>query len=422
MRTRTRDRRGRAVGDPAARRGAADANVRLDGRASTSGSTRATCSSRACHSRRGRAPSAAKQQFYSTALERIRTIPGVQSASVSSSAPPFGGFRSGLVIPGDRLTGEFERERIFLLRGVRREPSACASWRDGLSANDVASARKVALINETLATRYSAGRVRSAGRSGSQNGRASLGRHRSGFEVIGIVQDVREPGRHASGATRRRICRLRCRRAEFQLMVRTASEPMAIAEPVRRELRRLDGGSPSADPSRRERCWPDVSARPRFNALVLGIFAGTGLVLVTLGIYGVVAYTVSQQTRQIAIRMALGGERRHVLRMVLRGGLTPVAIGLVAGVGGRCADQPAARDRAVARDALRPRHDRDHDRARCRDRRLRLLRAGLARDACRTRRRAPAGMNRAGQRTPGGSSMIRMLRKWISAPSDSRHR
>lgn len=64
-----------------------------------------------------------------------------------------------------------------------------------------------------------------------------------------------------------------------------------------------------------------------------GIFAGTGLVLVTLGIYGVVAYTVSQQTRQIAIRMALGGERRHVLRMVLRGGLTPVAIGLVAGVG-----------------------------------------------------------------------------------------
>jgi ABC-type antimicrobial peptide transport system permease subunit len=73
-------------------------------------------------------------------------------------------------------------------------------------------------------------------------------------------------------------------------------------------------------------------ARPRFNALMLGIFAVTGLVLVTLGIYGVVAYTVSQQTRQIAIRMALGGERRHVLRMVLAGGLTPVAIGLIAGV------------------------------------------------------------------------------------------
>jgi putative ABC transport system permease protein len=67
--------------------------------------------------------------------------------------------------------------------------------------------------------------------------------------------------------------------------------------------------------------------------VVLGIFAGTGLVLVALGIYGVVAYTVSQQTRQIAIRMALGGERRHVLRMVLRSGLTPVAIGLILGVG-----------------------------------------------------------------------------------------
>jgi len=108
---------------------------------------------------------------------------------------------------------------------------------------------------------------------------------------------------------------------------------MAIAESVRRELRRLDANVAFNNASTLE---DDIArsylARPRFNAVVLGIFAGTGLVLVTLGIYGVVAYTVSQQTRQIAIRMALGGERRHVLRMVLRSGLTPVMIGLIAGV------------------------------------------------------------------------------------------
>ena len=73
-------------------------------------------------------------------------------------------------------------------------------------------------------------------------------------------------------------------------------------------------------------------ARPRFSLLVLGIFACTGIVLVAFGIYGVLAYTVSQQTREIAIRMALGGERGHVVRMVLRFGLQLVGAGLIIGV------------------------------------------------------------------------------------------
>ena len=73
-------------------------------------------------------------------------------------------------------------------------------------------------------------------------------------------------------------------------------------------------------------------ARPRFSLLVLGIFACTGIVLVAFGVYGVLAYTVSQQTREIAIRMALGGERGHVVRMVLRLGLQLVGVGLIIGV------------------------------------------------------------------------------------------
>ena len=72
-----------------------------------------------------------------------------------------------------------------------------------------------------------------------------------------------------------------------------------------------------------------MQAQPRFVLIVLGMFAAAGLVLVALGIYGVLAYTVSQQTREIAIRMAIGGEHRDVLRMVIGAGLRLVAIGVL---------------------------------------------------------------------------------------------
>jgi predicted permease len=278
---------------------------------------------------------AAKQQFYASALERIRTIPGVQSAAVSSNQPPFGGFRSGLQIPGVTLphnssaNAYFCSEQFVGTLGLRLVAGR------GLSADDVATARKVALINETLATRYF-GEPRPIGRT-LQLARlaiAQIGVTDPSFEVIGVVQDVRNQGVTDPAYPQVYLPFTVPILANLDLVVRTSGEPMAIAESVRRELRAIDGRAAFSSPTTLENeLVARFHARPRFNALILGIFAGTGLVLVTLGIYGVVAYTVSQQTRQIAIRMALGGERQHVLRMVLRDGLTPVAIGLAAGVG-----------------------------------------------------------------------------------------
>jgi putative ABC transport system permease protein len=205
-----------------------------------------------------------------------------------------------------------------------------------LSADDVVAARNVTLINETLATRYF-GEPRPIGRT------IRLPRLVAppaavadpSFEVIGIVQDVRNQGVMNPAYPQAYLPFTVPAVPNLQLVVRTFGEPMVVAEPIRRQLRALDRNVALSEPTTMENeILRSYHARPRFNALVLGIFAGTGLVLVSLGIYGVVAYTVSQQTRQIAIRMALGGERRHVLRMVLRGGLTPVAIGLAAGLAG----------------------------------------------------------------------------------------
>jgi predicted permease len=283
----------------------------------------------------GQAPSGgAKGQFYATALQRIRTMPGVRSAAVSNSMPPFGASRSGLVIPGIALPPNASASAYFCSEDFVATLGLRILAGRNLSANDVASARKVALVNETLATRYF-GEPRPLGRT------IQLPRLASppaavvdpSFEVIGIVQDVRNQGVVDPVYPQAYLPFTVPAGANFNLVVRTEGEALAIAEPIRRELRGLDSRAAFSSPTTLEQeLVSSFHARPRFNALVLGIFAGTGLMLVTLGIYGVVAYTVSQQTRQIAIRMALGGERRHVLRMVLRGGLTPVGIGVIVGV------------------------------------------------------------------------------------------
>jgi putative ABC transport system permease protein len=117
------------------------------------------------------------------------------------------------------------------------------------------------------------------------------------------------------------------------LVARTSDAPPGTYDALRRELRAADRRVAVSQPTPLERgLQQSYYAQPRFSLVVLGVFAGTGLVLIALGTYGVLAYTVSQQTRQIAIRIALGGERRHVLWMVLGRGLRLVAAGLAVGI------------------------------------------------------------------------------------------
>lgn len=199
----------------------------------------------------GQAPSAgAKQQFYANALNRIRTMPGVQSASVSSSVPPFGAFRSGLVIPGVALPANsstnlyFCSEEFVATLGLRIVAGRT------LSANDVASARKVTLINETLATRYF-GEPRPLGQTIQLPRLAAppLSVADPNFEVVGIVQDVKNQGIRDSAYPQAYLPFTVPAFSNFNLVVRTAGAPMAIAESVRRELRTLDSRAAFSEPT-----------------------------------------------------------------------------------------------------------------------------------------------------------------------------
>ena len=140
------------------------------------------------------------------------------------------------------------------------------------------------------------------------------------------------------------------------ILVRTAGPPMPLANSVRREIWAVNPGVAIAMTRTLDDFLSDYAyAGPRFGLVVMGAFAAIGLALVAIGVYSVIAYTVSRQTHEIGIRMALGAGRTHVLGMVLRMGFLLIGIGMAIGlaasfaatrvlckpVGGHLAPRPA---------------------------------------------------------------------------------
>ena len=153
------------------------------------------------------------------------------------------------------------------------------------------------------------------------------------FEIVGVVGDMANQGPREPPTPQVFVPFTVVGLPGLGLVMRTAGDPMRMVEPLRREIQAINRDVAVVEPLPMETFIQNqFYARPRFSLLVLGIFACTGIVLVAFGVYGVLAYTVSQQTKEIAIRMALGGERGHVIKMVLRLGMQLVGAGLIIGV------------------------------------------------------------------------------------------
>jgi putative ABC transport system permease protein len=152
------------------------------------------------------------------------------------------------------------------------------------------------------------------------------------LEVIGIVKDIRDV--NPSAVARPEIYTPAAQNAlsSVSIFIRTKSDPYALLPALRSVVQSIDADLPLTDAGTMDESIHKWSTTPRFRSILLSVFAGLGLLLALIGIYGVIAISVTQQTREIGIRMALGAQPGDVMRMMLQRGLLWVTAGTAAGL------------------------------------------------------------------------------------------
>lgn len=277
----------------------------------------------------------AKQALFRQMLSRVQALPGIVVASTTSSLPPYGGIRSEIDISGKTHSEKWEA--IFQLASEGYFPTLGLRLLRGrlLSEAEVNDARKVAVVNRALVEKYF-GQEDPLGRQLTLKMLATLPQGKVEdpvFEIVGVVADAKNQGLQDPIMPEAFIPYSITGAFERGILVRTANAPLPMLNSVRREIWAVDRNIAltligSLTDSLKQYSY----AEPRFGLVVLGVFAGVGLVLVALGVYSVIAYSVSRQTHEIGIRVALGATRADVLRMVLRMGGRLIGLGAVIGV------------------------------------------------------------------------------------------
>jgi predicted permease len=268
--------------------------------------------------------------LYKSLIDSLQSLPGVRGAAISSGLPFGGGnytttpiapvgpstLQVGDAIPIDwRIVSPdyFRTMGIPLLRGRLMDEH-----------DDSNSALVMVISKRTAEKLWGAedplGRVLRVVGSGKQ------------FTVVGVVGDVRNtslnqdltPATYMSAAFRQTPL--------MDVVVRMGGDPNAALTGVRQKIREVDADLPMANVKTMEEWISTSAAQPRLNSTLLEIFSLVALLIASIGIYGVLSYSVNQRTREIGVRMAMGAQRGHVLQLVAREGMTVALAGIGVGL------------------------------------------------------------------------------------------
>ncbi len=273
--------------------------------------------------------------FFEQVVRRIETIPGVKSAAAGNVLPLSGaeeidGFEiEGRPAPPHRqiTTANFRwvTPHYFSTLQIPLQRGRAFTERDNREAP------AVAIIDETMARLYFPG-VNPIGQRFKGTDEKKKPQPR---EIVGIVGDVRHASLDAKPAPHIYFPHAQNGVGLMTVAVRSAgTEPTALLTQVRREIASVDPNVPIADIRTMTQMVASSVAPWRFTMALLSVFAGVALLLASVGIYGVLAYSVNQRRREIGIRMSLGAQRRDVLQLFLSQGMVVTLIGIAIGLGG----------------------------------------------------------------------------------------
>jgi predicted permease len=275
-----------------------------------------------------------RDAFYRQVLERVRTLPGVVSAGYTTAAPlTWKGGTNGFVIEGREQGAGQDAQSRQISAGYMETMGVKLRQGRFFDERDVAQSQPVALINETMARQFwpgedALGRRFKIGLVDSQN---------PWVIVVGVIGDIKEMGLEAPAKAEMFFPYQQMPNMLWNmpsdLMVRTAGDPMSVAAAVRQAVWSVDSNQPVSNIRTMDEILSEEVAQRRIGMTLLAAFAALALALASLGIYGVLSYSVTQRTQEIGIRMALGAGSKDVLRMVLADGMRLAAAGVAIGLG-----------------------------------------------------------------------------------------
>jgi putative ABC transport system permease protein len=274
-------------------------------------------------------------RFLRELITRLRNIPGVVSASGALDFPPFGGINTDFQVAGkthaEKWTGQmgFVDAAYFRTIGMRQLRGRF------LTEEDVQDKRKVVVVNETLAKKYFPGEDP----LGKQIELVRLANApepvaNPWFEIVGVCSDVKNHGVTDPVLPETYGPVTITGFGEYIVFLRAQGNPAPLAKMLESEVLSVDKTvRPQQTMPMEDALNQFQYAQPRFGLQIFSVFACVGLILVTVGVYSVVSYTVTQQSREIGIRMALGASTGNVLRLVMVAGMRFILVGVAVGLG-----------------------------------------------------------------------------------------